>query len=95
MLFLLFQSLITVLELVQCTRKGSRCYAPRSGECILKLTNITACRIRFNCTAREDDVADGVDVRIGSTSIDELSMVGALFTDEQFSDLAARGEACS
>jgi hypothetical protein len=34
-------------------------------------------------------------VRIGSTSIDELSMVGALFTDEQFSDLAARGEACS
>jgi len=92
-LFLLFQSFITVLELVRCTRKGSR-HAPRSGECILKFFNITSCRIRFNCTASEDDVADGVDVRIGSTSIDELSMVGALLSDEQFSDLAAHGEAC-
>ena len=79
--FLLFQSFITVLELVRCTRKGSR-YAPRSGECILELINITACRIRFNCTASEDDVANGVDVRIGSASIDELSMVGALLPDE-------------
>ena len=44
--------------------------------------------------ASEDDVADGVDARIRSTSIDELSMIGALLSDEQFSNLAARGEAC-
>ena len=68
-LFLLFQGVITVLELVRCTRKGSR-NTPRSSECTLKFVNITLCCIWFNCTASEDDVANGVDVRIGSASID-------------------------
>ena len=63
---------------------------PRFGESILKFVNIALCCIQFNCTAREDNVADGVDARIGLASIDELSMVGALLLDEQFSDLAAR-----
>ncbi len=81
-----------MLELIRCTGKDSR-NTPWSGECILKFVNITSGRIRFDCTASKDDVADGVDAWIGSPSIDELTMIGALLSDEQFSNLAARSEA--
>jgi hypothetical protein len=45
-------------------------------------------RTGLNCASSKNDITDGVDTRIGATSVDELAMVSPLLLEEEFSNFA-------
>ena len=61
---------------------------PRASKCILQLSHPFLGRTGLNCTLSKNNINDGVDMRIGATSVDELLMVSPLLLilDEKFGD---------
>ena len=78
MFFLNSLVIITAFKLVISTFKNSG-DLPWSGECILELINDASLGIRSNCATRKNDVANWVDMRVGTTSVDKFLMVRLLF----------------
>jgi hypothetical protein len=52
---------------------------------VSKLVNLTLCCIQTNSLTRKDNVADRIDLRIGSTQVDEFAVVSTLLLNQQTS----------
>jgi hypothetical protein len=76
-----FTGNFAVLEFVRSTFQLSFDY-PRASKCVLQLVYLFLGRTGLNCTSSKNDVTDGVDTRIGATSVDELAMVSPLLLDK-------------
>ena len=81
MFFLSFTGNFAVLKSVQSTFQLSLDY-PRASKCVLQLVHLFLGRPGLNCTSSKNYVTDGVDTRIGATSVDELAMVSPLLLDK-------------
>ncbi len=83
----LFTGDFVVLEFIQSTFQLSFDY-PRVSKCVLQLVHLFLGRTGLNCVSSKNDITDGVDTRIGATSIDELAMVGPLLLDKKIGNFA-------
>ncbi len=81
MFLLSFTGNFAVLEFVRSTFQLSFDY-PRASKCVLQLVHLLLGRTGLNCTPSKNDATDGVDTRIGATSVDELAMVSPLLLDK-------------
>ena len=81
MFLLSFTGDFAVLEFVRSAFQLSFDYL-RASKCVLQLVHLFLGRTGLNCTSSKNDVTDGVDMRIGATSVDELAMVSPLLLDK-------------
>ncbi len=88
MFLLSFTGDFTVLEFIRSTFQLSFDH-PRASKCVLQLVHLFLGRTGLNCASRKNDITDGVDTRIGATSVDELAMVSPLLLDKEVGNFAA------
>ncbi len=60
---------------------------PWTGEGIDKFINLPAPSVGLGCATSKNGVADGVDLRVGLSCIDEFLMISPLFVDKEGSNL--------
>jgi hypothetical protein len=76
-----FTGNLAVLKFVRSTFQLSFDH-PGASKCVLQLVHPLLGRTGLNCMSSKHNVTDGVDLRIGATSVDELTMVRPLLLDE-------------
>ncbi len=88
MFLLLTTWYLAVLEFIGSTFEG-RSYAPRSCKCKLKLVNNLSSRMRPDCPASKDDVANRINLQVRAARITVFAMISMLLLNEQFCNFAA------
>ena len=63
---------------------------PWAREGVSKLVNLTLCHIQANSPMSKDNVANRIDLRIGSTQVDKFAVVCTLLLNQQTSDFSER-----